>query len=255
MSLFQAKSLTVHIGQKQICKDFNFNLKHGESWGILGRNGIGKTTLLHVFAGLRHADSGELFIEEQLLNSLKRKVIAKKIGVLLQDSHDTFPSTVIETVMTGRYPHVPFWGIESGRDIAISNQALVDVSLETMSGRQIDTLSGGERRRLALATLIVQNPLLWLLDEPANHLDLHHQIILLQLMKHRAIKSGGALMMVLHDVNLLSRFCSHAMLIIDHENIICGHVNDVLNQENLESLYQHGVRVVSSGDHNYFFPD
>ena len=116
-------------------------------------------------------------------------------------------------------------------------------------------LSGGERRRLAIATLIVQNPRIWLLDEPTNHLDLHHQIVLLELIIRKVTAVQGALLMVLHDVNLVSRFCTHAMLMIDSQTIICGPIHDVVTRTNLERLYRHPIQQIQGNGMDYFFPE
>lgn len=255
MSLLATRALSVTIGSKPICTDFNFELQCGEYWGVLGGNGIGKTTLLNTLAGLRPAVGGEIDIDGKPLQQWKRKLLARKLGMLFQDSVDTFPTTVLETAMTGRYPYLSLLSLEGKEDVELVNLALVDVALENMAERQVDTLSGGERRRLALATLLVQNPLVWLLDEPTNHLDLHHQISLLNLIIEKVRRNQGGLLMVLHDVNLVMRFCTHAMLMIDHDNIICGPVADVLTDAYLAALYQHPIRKVQANGNCFFFPE
>ena len=255
MSLLQTKSLVVNMAEKPICTNFDFELQAGEYWGVLGGNGIGKTTLLNTLAGLRPAAGGEIFINGKSSREWKRKHMARKLGMLFQDSVDTFPTTVRETAMIGRHPYVSFLSVEAKQDRDIINSALADVSLNEMADRQIDTLSGGERRRLALATLLVQDPLIWLLDEPTNHLDLHHQISMLDLIKEKVEKNKGAALMVLHDVNLVIRFCTHALLMIEHDNIVCGPVADVLNQENLQILYQHPIKKVEADGSSFFFPE
>ncbi len=255
MSLLQTKSLMVNMAEKPICTNFDFELQSGEYWGVLGGNGIGKTTLLNTLAGLRPAAGGEIFINGKSSREWKRKHMARKLGMLFQDSVDTFPTTVRETAMIGRHPYVSFLSVEAKQDRDIVDSALADVSLNEMADRQIDTLSGGERRRLALATLLVQDPLIWLLDEPTNHLDLHHQISMLDLIKEKVEKNKGAALMVLHDVNLVIRFCTHALLMIEHDNIVCGPVADVLNQENLQTLYQHPIKKVEVDGSSFFFPE
>ena len=255
MSLLTTKALSVTIGDKVICTNFDFTLECGEVWGVLGGNGIGKTTLLNTLAGLRSADDGQIIIDGTPLQNWKRKSLARKLGMLFQDSVDTFPTTVLETAMIGRYPYLPFLSPEGAEDLELVKRALVDVALDIMSKRQVDTLSGGERRRLAIATLLVQNPMIWLLDEPTNHLDLHHQISMLKLIIDRVKIIQGALMMVLHDVNLLMRFCTHAMLMIDHDNILCGPVADVLSDENLAVLYHHPIKRVQANGSIFFFPE
>ena len=254
MTLLGAKELTVRIGQKLICRDFDLQIRAGEYWGILGGNGVGKTTLLHTLAGLRKPVSGRIMLDEVDLQRYKRLHLAREIGVLFQDSQDTFPSTVKETVLTGRYPYHSFWSPGQREDVALADTVLAQLKLLAMQGRQVDTLSGGERRRLAIATLFLQNPRLWLLDEPTNHLDFHHQVQVLDLIGQRVRDREGALLMVMHDVNLLSRYCSHAILMPGREQALCGEISTVINKENLETLYQHPINELSRGEQKFYFP-
>lgn len=255
MTLLSARSVSISIGGKPICNGLDFDMEQGQQWGVLGGNGVGKTTLLKYLAGLFPLETGGIDIHGTSVNQWKRKELARELGVLFQDSEDTFPTTVMETALIGRHPYLPFWSFEGKADIGIAGQALVDVSMSDMAHRQINTLSGGERRRLAIATLIVQNPRIWLLDEPTNHLDLHHQISLLELIINKVEAVQGTLMMVLHDVNLVSRFCTHAMLMIDHETIICGPISEVVTRDNLELLYHHPIHEIRTDEGCYYFPE
>jgi len=255
MSLLSANSVSINIAGKPICSNLDLEIQQGQRWGVLGGNGVGKTTLIKYLAGLYPLEKGDIHVHGVSINQWKRKELAQELGVLFQDSQDTFPSTVMETALIGRHPFLPFWSFEGKADIDIASQALIDVSMSDMANRQINTLSGGERRRLAIATLIVQNPRVWLLDEPTNHLDLHHQISLLQLIIKKVEAVDGALMMVLHDVNLVSRFCTHAMLMIDHNANISGPIKEVVTRDNLEMLYRHPIREVPLNGFSYYFPE
>lgn len=254
MTSLSAKGLTVQIGQKLVCTDFDLQIRPGEHWGILGGNGVGKTTLLHTLAGLRKLIKGRIMLDEIDIKRYRRRRLARKIGVLFQDSQDTFPSTVKETVLTGRHPHHSFWSSGRREDVELADAALEQLKLLSMQDRQVDTLSGGERRRLAIATLFLQDPKVWLLDEPTNHLDLRHQIQTLDLISRRVKNREGALLMVLHDVNLINRYCSHAVLMPDRGRAICGPVSTVINRENLEALYQHPINELPCADKNLYFP-
>ncbi len=254
MTRLQARGLTVCAGRKLICRDFDLDVNEGERWGILGGNGVGKTMLLHTLAGLRKPAAGRVLLDGVELPRYRRSRLARKIGVMLQDSQDLFPATVMETALMGRYPHHSFWSLEKREDFLLANQALEQLRLLELRERQTDSLSGGERRRLAGAVLFLQDPSLWLLDEPTNHLDLHHQVLLLDLVLQRVRRRRGALVMALHDVNLVSRYCSHALLMPGDGRMLTGAAASVINRQNLERLYQHPVLELASGGRSFYLP-
>ena len=254
MSLLHTQGLNVAIGDKLLCNDLDLTIRSGEVWGILGKNGAGKTTLLQTLAGLRPTQSGHITLMDQALCDMHRRDIAQKMGVLLQDHHDAFPASVLETALIGRHPHLGQWQWESAEDMALARSALKAVELDAYHHRSTDTLSGGERQRLAIATLLTQDPLLMLLDEPSNHLDLHHQISLLEQLKSRVQKNKGAIIMVLHDLNLAARFCNHLLLLFDDGQHQSGLSEAMLNTDHLNRLYDHPIKIIEDEQSRAFLP-
>jgi iron complex transport system ATP-binding protein len=124
-----------------------------------------------------------------------------------------------------------------------------------MESRQIHTLSGGERQRLAIATLLTQAAALYLLDEPLAHLDLNHQMAVLQLFAGAARECGAGVVMVLHDPALAHRFCDRALLVHGDGRCIMGTVDDILTAKMLSELYGYGLRQIDDGGHRCFIPE
>ncbi|HET9763796.1 MAG TPA: ABC transporter ATP-binding protein, partial [Casimicrobiaceae bacterium] len=209
-------------------------------WAILGRNGAGKTTLLHTLAGLRAADSGVIELSGRPLAALARRDIARLRAVLPQDDSDAFPATVLETVLVGRHPHLERWQWEGERDLAIARDALAATDMGGTEARAIATLSGGERRRVALAALLAQEPRVFFLDEPASHLDLAHQLTLLDRLVAIVRAERKGVVMVLHDVNLALRYCDRALLLSAGE-AVAGTAEALLTPARLSELF--GVRL------------
>jgi len=133
--------------------------------------------------------------------------------------------------------------------------ALAAVGLADFAGRSVATLSGGERRRVEVATLLAQDAPLCLLDEPVNHLDPRHQIALLRLIGERTQRTGHLNLMVLHDVNLALRFCSHGLLLLADGGTRHGRLADILDVSILEMVYSCVMREVHSDAGQLFFPD
>lgn len=240
-AILSTANLSVRIAGLSVCRDLNLAIHPGHCWAILGRNGAGKTTLLHTLAGLRSPAAGEIHLEGAPLATLSRRAIAQRIGVLFQEADATFPGTVLEQTLLGRHPWLGRWQWEEPRDHAVALEALRQVDLSALQDRQVHTLSGGERQRLALATLLTQAPRLLLLDEPNNHLDLHHQIALLELLGQHARQRQTALVMIVHDVNLALRFCSHLLLLFGDGQMQQGTAAELATVETLSQLYRQPV--------------
>ncbi len=253
MNLIHSSQLKVKIGNTLVCRDLTIECKAGEVWGVLGRNGKGKTTLLHTLAGLRPAISGEIFIQQNSIHQLTRRQIAQQLGVLLQHHEDSFPCSVIETVISGRHPHINHWQWESRNDWDIAHKALQSVQLSHLAQRPVNQLSGGERQRVAIATLITQNPQIMLLDEPNSHLDLKYQIMILDYLFKLTKSAQKTILMTLHDINLAARYCDKLILLMGDGEVQVGEANELLSEDNLQKLYDYPVTRIDSENFPLFF--
>lgn len=253
-ALLEARGLRVEIGGRVVVDGLDLTLGAGERLAILGCNGAGKSTLLSTLAGLRPAAAGEIRLGGTPLADLSPREAALRRAWLGQTQSDPFGSTVLDTALTGRHPHLGRWAWESARDLALTRAALAAVGLAEMAQRQIHSLSGGERQRLAIATLLTQAAPLCLLDEPLSHLDLNHQMAVLQLFATTA-RAGAGVVMVLHDPALAHRFCDRALLVHGDGRTEQGPVDDILTAARLSALYGHGLRQIEDGGHRCFLPE
>jgi iron complex transport system ATP-binding protein len=236
--------LSVAVAERTLVRDLELTIAGGTVTAVLGRNGAGKTMTMHTLAGLRAPARGVVTLDGAALASWPRRALALKLGLLTQTTEDPFPSTVLDSVLVGRHPHIDFWRWESDADRAIARAALAAVALEEFAERDIDTLSGGERRRVALATLLAQNPDVLLLDEPINHLDPHHQLDVLKLLRDRA-RDGRSVVMSLHDAGLAARFSDHALLLFGDGEWLSGPTSEVLTPQTMTKLYGVTVREIA----------
>ena len=252
--MLSACDLTVEVGGVRVCRDLSVEFRPGESWALLGRNGVGKSTLLYTLAGLRAPRSGEVVLAAKPLRSLSRRSIARSIALLPQNSEDLFPSTVLETALVGRYAHRPFWRLESQQDRDIAQQALRRVDLLDFQHRPTQSLSGGERRRLGIASVLAQDARLFLLDEPTNHLDLSYQIAVLSLFQSLAREEGRASIAVMHDATLAYRFFDHVLLLFGQGESEWGPMSTTLTAGNLERVLSHPIVAIETPIGRAFLP-
>jgi len=244
--LLECRGIDVCIGSRALVRGLDLQVGRGSMLAILGPNGSGKSLSLHTLAGLRPPKAGALFIAGRPLAEWPRRALARELALLPQNVEDPFPASVIETVLLGRHPHIAQWQWESARDLAIASDALVAVGLAGYEERDVLTLSGGERRRAALAAVLAQTPRIFLLDEPTNQLDPNHQLEALQLLRERA-DAGAAVIVTLHDPNLAERFADAALLIGKDGAWHCGRVADILTPQSLSTLYDTRFEAVAVG--------
>jgi iron complex transport system ATP-binding protein len=253
-SLLEARKLAVRIAGRTLCRDLSFTLRRGERLAILGRNGAGKSTLLATLAGLRAADDGEVLLGGDSYAALSSRDAACRRGFLPQVQHDAFASTVLETALIGRHPHLGRWQWESAADAAFARTALDFVGLDGMEAREVHSLSGGERQRLAVAALLTQEPDLYLLDEPLTHLDLNHAVAVLDVFA-RCASQGAGLAMVLHEPGLAARYCDRVLLLYPEGKCEIGSSAELLTADRLSRLYGYPLRALDDRGRPWFIPE
>lgn len=246
--------LRVSIGDRLLVDELDLSVFPGSFLGILGRNGSGKTSTLLTLAGLRPASGGSLVLDGRPMSEWPRREIARRTGLLPQHTEDPFPATVFETALAGRHPHLDFWQWEGGADFRAVEDALASVGLDSLREREVATLSGGERRRLALATLLTQAPGIYLLDEPTNHLDPAYEQSVMRLLA-RLAADGYAVAASLHDVNLASRYCDRCLLLFGDGEWAAGATAEVLTQDGLMRLYGVDMTRIDHAGQRLFFTD
>ncbi len=234
--LLSVRGLALTVPGRTLCRDVAFDANAGECWVLVGPNGAGKTTLLSTLAGLRAPAAGTITVRGENLRAIAPRARALALGLLPQDTVDAFPATAFEIALAGRHPHVPRWQPESASDHAKARSALAAVGMSDTAMRNVQTLSGGERRRVALAMLLAQDPLVLLLDEPTNHLDIAHEVRALDLLASLARDQGKVVIMALHDLALAARYATHAIL-LGCERVEAGPATTLLTAERLSALY------------------
>jgi iron complex transport system ATP-binding protein len=245
--------LTVSVPGRTLVRELDAVLRPGKVTALLGRNGTGKSSLLHVLAGLKSAAAGEARLEGRALPQWPRGEFALRVALLPQASDDPFPGSVLESALVGRHPHIDFWQWESEADRAIARECLAAMDLAGLDDRDVTTLSGGERRRLGIATVLAQTPAYFLLDEPIQQLDPLHQLSVLRLFRERA-DAGACVVMSLHDPGLAARFADDALLLFGDGRWSHGPAAEILDSESVAALYGVAVRELRWEDGRTFVP-
>jgi iron complex transport system ATP-binding protein len=235
--LLATRALAVRAGARQLVMGLDLELVAGEIIALLGPNGSGKTLSLQTLAGLRPADGGLVLLEgERPLPDLGRRAIARALGFLPQDPGTEIVGTVNDYIALGLYPLPGARWRDTAEGAQRVQAALQRLDLEALATQDVRSLSGGERRRLDLALLLVQGAPLWLLDEPTNHLDPRQQAQLLGLLREHRDRGGSALVS-LHDVSLAADIADRVLLLHGDGRWLCGAAADLLNATQLTSLY------------------
>ena len=242
-----ARALDVDVAGRRLVAGLDLTLEPGEFLAILGQNGAGKTLALHTLAGLRDVSGGEVCLNGATLTSLGRRDVARRLALLPQYTDDIFPSTVFDTVLIGRHPHIEPLRLESALDRETARRCLAELDLDGLADRDVVSLSGGERRRLAIAQSLAQTPAIYLLDEPLNHLDPQHQLDVLDLFAARA-RDGAAVAATLHDVNLAIRYADRCLLLFGDGRWRVGTTREVLSVETLGELFDVRMEALSWRD-------
>lgn len=245
VAMLTITSLQVAYGSKVVLQDISLEVSAGEILALIGPNGAGKTTLVRAVSGTTPIVSGQVHINGQNLSKFKTAERARVLAVVPQARQLGGAYTVEQAVMMGRTAYMSWLGHESESDFAAVRLALRQTQLEDFAQRQIAQLSGGEQQRVFLARALAQATPVLLLDEPTNHLDLQHQTNLLSLVKKLAEEKQLAVMMAMHDLNLVSFFADKVALLVNGELKHCGTPQEIIQAEHISEAYQTPVEIVA----------
>ncbi len=246
--------LRLAMGRRTLVDQLDWQVGDGECWSVIGRNGAGKSTLLRTLAGLRQPEMGHVSVDARALGEWPLQELARKRAFLAQARSDAFSYSVIETVLSARHPYHDnrYWENSDDHHAAIA--ALAAMEVDHLAARDVRTLSGGERQRVAIAAMLAQDTPLLLLDEPANALDLAHQVSVMSLLAKLCREQHKTVVMVGHDLTLAHGVSSHALLLMGDGRWLAGPVEEVMQPALLSEYLDHPIEVVRHGERTIFIP-
>ncbi len=237
--MLEVKGLTCGYNERFFLQDINFKVRKGEFLGIIGPNGSGKTTLIRAITKVLRPKKGEIILDGKNINYYGFRELAQKIAVVSQDV-DSFALnlTVKEYVLLGRIPfRRRFQFLETRQDKEITHETLAITGILNLAQRPVAEMSGGERQCATIARALAQEPQLLLLDEPTTHLDIGHQIKILDLIRRLNKERGLTVIIILHDLNLASEYCEDLLLLKEGKIYRIGSPEEVLTYPIIEEVY------------------
>jgi iron complex transport system ATP-binding protein len=244
-SAITVKDLLFTRDTRKIISNITFSVSPGELVGIIGPNGAGKSTLIKLILGLLKPDSGEIFIENLILQKYSPKELYKKIAFVPQENNLDFPTTVLETVLLGRIPHLSRFHLENEEDYKIAEEALTAAGIEDFSERFANQLSMGEKQLVTIAKALAQETNFIFLDEPTSSLDVSHTIQIMEILKGLTLK-GKTIISAIHDLNTASRYCDKILIINNGEIKGFGKAEEVFTKEIIQDAFSVNVNIQSS---------
>lgn len=234
---FSMQGISFTINGRTILQPLDLDLAAGKTIGLIGHNGSGKSTLVRLLARQIRPNTGRLLFDGRRLETWANREFARHLAYLPQQTPMPSGTSVRELVKFGRYPwHGPL-GAFGRLDEEKVREALELTRTTTLADRSVETLSGGEQQRAWIAALVAQDTKCLLLDEPISALDIAHQIAVLDLVRKLAKARGLSIVMVLHDINMASRYCDEIIALRDGSLIARGSPREIMTPDHLKSIY------------------
>ncbi len=245
--MIEVKAIDVFYGEFQALHGVSFKLAPGEILGVIGPNGAGKTTLIRAISGVLPLRSGQVLVNGKDISQMSANERAKQMAFMPQAVNLPPAFTAWETVLLGRTPHLNWLGQTSPLDEAAARQAMQRTHTYQLAQRRVGELSGGEQQRLLLGRALAQATPILIMDEPTAHLDLQYQLSLLNQVRSLAKQDQLAVLVALHDLNLVARFATRIALLVAGRLQALGKPSQVLTPAILSQAYQVPLQVLPLG--------
>ncbi|MBI4787759.1 MAG: heme ABC transporter ATP-binding protein [Chloroflexi bacterium] len=233
----RGQDITFSYNHKPVLDGISIQVLPGEIVGLLGPNGSGKSTLIKLLSRVLVPQDGRVWIDGHELSRLGQRQIARRIAVVPQVFEMPTGFTAFEVVLMGRTPHLSWLQSESACDREIARAAMLATGTWSLADRYVDQLSGGERQRVIIARALAQEPQVLLLDEATAHLDVRHQIEIMEIVQRFARERELAVLIIFHDLNLAAQYCDRIVLLKDGKVFANGSPREVITREGLRAVY------------------
>lgn len=244
--MIHINNLKAGYSDKVIFNNLSIDFSRAEFVSILGPNGAGKSTLLKLINGFMKPDKGEIIIAGKQVDQWAQRDLAKIVTYIPQENFIQYNFTVEEIILMGRFPFISIWQNYSPKDREIVEKIIQELDLHQLRHKYINQLSGGEKQRTLIARAIAQDSDYILLDETFSHLDINHQVEILNIMKDLHLQKGKSIIMVSHNINLSANY-SQRMIALKAGNLIAdGSPQEVITTENLSRLFDIKLGVVTN---------
>lgn len=235
---FKINNLQSGYSNNLVLNGVDFEISKGSFSGIIGPNGSGKTTLFKSITGEIYLKDGSIILGESNVSEMDSKQKAQKIAIVTQNT-DATDITVEDYVLLGRYPYKgKFQLFDTTKDIELSEKFMKLTGVHKFKEKLMNELSGGEQQLVAIAKALTQEPELLLLDEPTSHLDISHQMQILNLIQQLNDDYNLTVLMIIHDLNLASEYCDYLIMMNEGKVYSKGSPDEVLNYANIEYVYK-----------------
>jgi iron complex transport system ATP-binding protein len=245
------KNLTFSYNSHKILDDLNLVIENSEVLSLVGPNGSGKTTLIKCIDRILKP-KGSILLDGKEIESMSRQDVAKQIGYVPQSSSAPLATTVFDTVLMGRRPHIG-WRV-ADYDLEKVAEVLERLHLEDLAMRDFSQLSGGQKQKVLIARALAQEPSILLLDEPTSNLDMLHQLEVMETVSQLVKEKKISAVMAIHDLNLASRYSDKLVMLKEGKVYAAGEPRSLLNEANIGHVYGIEAMVMNAVGRPYIVP-
>ena len=243
----EIRNITKSYGSKKVVDNLSVTIPTGKITSFIGPNGAGKSTVLSIMSRLLNADSGEIYLNGELLNRKKSSDIAKQLAILKQTNNINLRLTIEDLVSFGRFPYSK--GNLTQTDRTFIDNAIAYMNLDDIRHQYIDNLSGGQRQRAYIAMTLAQDTDYILLDEPLNNLDMKHSVQIMQVLRKLATELNKTVVIVIHDINFASCYSDYIVAMKNGKLVHQGEVNHIMQSTVLQDIYDMAIPIQDIDDH------
>lgn len=227
-----------------VLKDITLDANGPQLLSIIGPNGVGKSTLIHCINRILSPNKGTVMIDGDNVNDVSLKDLAKKVGYVPYSANDTFPLSVVDTVLMGRHPHATYKSLDKDLDIVYDTLRLLDI--EDLALRNFNELSAGQHQKVMLARGLVQEPEILLLDEPTSNLDIKHQMEVTRILRDLSQEKNILIIMISHDLNIAAKYSDTMIMLHGGYIYAIGTPSEVITKDNIKAVYDVDSEIIES---------